>query len=247
MEEKDMESIHSPAQGKKNWDGQYFGRFGALAHARHEYDLTQRMSERYGEGSGQSLTQRLINDQLLLMSTVFGALGHCVAQIKVRRFNNKPLYAWRAMLLYLEIRFGVAEIFTIQKLVEKLNPSQRDVMIAACYVGSFWNGDGRLFLDRAARLVRANLKDPEAAPVTVLFAKARATKITLFSQQERDLFWKEVSWEIEVDLLAHKRGEVSRYDLKDLARLARLIGDKERQKDAAVMDGSPDVKLKAGL
>lgn len=242
-----MESntIHGDkAHRDQHWAGQYFGAGGALDVARQACSLKERLVD---------VPQPFVHDeddllraQMRLMSTVFSALGHCVAKLRVRSGGIKSIvwHLYQCLRLVFELEDIVAKTVMSSK---KMEPGERDVLIAALSVSALISWVHLVFWYRreAAELVKMQVKGLPFDHVSSLFAKGRGCHMKRhFSESERDDFLEHVQFAI---VHYAPDGKDPKLSWSDVARLARFVGNTKRQQYAARMDGSPDAKLKAGV
>lgn len=246
-------SIHPDERHRnQHWDGEYFGPDGAIAKAhddvRHiKWTLVQ--PAKVGlDKDHQGLMTQVLHAEMRLMSTVFSALGHCASRVKsaVKALDLKSclVYGTRGVALFHNLLTMVGDI---EQRHEELGPGERDVLIATLTVTrrlslvymDLWHGK------RAAELIRYQIRSLPSDYASLLFAKARALSLKkYFNESERDDFLEHVQHALKDN---SPEGIFPTLSWSDVARLARLVGDTERQKYAAAKDGSVDARLKAGL
>ena len=214
------DTIHVEGHGAQHWAGDYFGPQGAIAR------------------SGSLVMQR--------MSTLYSAIGHCAAQVAARKWNNKIWYAFMASKLLFELEGLATDVTNDKGAKQSLGPGERDVLIATLLLTPYVSWIFLNFWHRkeAKELIKYQIASFSFDHVSVLFAKARASRLW-FSFGEMQNSWLE-DVHLAIKLYAPD-GNSPKLAWTDVARLARLIGDKERQKYAAMQSGLADVKLKAGL
>jgi hypothetical protein len=233
-------TIHdSETHRAQHWAGEYFGKDGALAIARENLQFLR------NSPVDQVKVRRAATMQLV--STTFSALSHCLSQLKkIKKLKQeRPFwYLWQAITLFFELTSLTEEANQFE--ADYMEPGERDVLIAALKVSSVISW---LFLDvwyrkRAAELICVQLKVlPENHP-SRLFAQARGyDMVRYFSGIVREDFRGAVYFAI---FNQSPDNEKSILSWSEVARLARLIGETERQRYASQMDGSFDALLKAG-
>jgi hypothetical protein len=248
-----MNSIHEKAHADQHWAGNYFGDMGALAVARSRHFAVKKklVTAAFSHTmEDDNLSNEHVSTTMERMSTVFSAIGHCLAQLAQQRRNNKFWYILTACKLAFELyRLVEEDIAGSEWFLKRLHAGQRDVLIASLlFLRWFCPGHG--YGRQAAKLLRATIGDDNAPYISELFAKARASRLRMwFIWIERDSFHEEVSDAIYTyapDSLPLVDGALQ-IPWHDVARLARLIGDKKRKRDAAAKSGAVDAKLKAVL
>lgn len=234
-------SIHEQAHADQHWAGDYFGPTGALEVARRQYEAAY---EKVRIDSSNLVYMAWMLATMRLMSTVFSAIGHCLSQAKRPTLNNKFWYVIMAAELNGELHAAVRKALPF---AGKIDAGQRDVLIASLLLLRFTNPT-RGYAKLAAELINTTLDDKDAPRVSKLFAMARGSRLSHhFSKVDRDDFRWKVYGAIysEAPDSAENTGPTVKWE--DVARLARMIGDKECQRYAAKMSGSVDAKLKAGV
>jgi hypothetical protein len=248
-----LNSIHEDATHRSQIiDGDYFGPDGAIATARKQVKAAQQKCEepmKIGyEKNTKALLREVLGLKIMLLSTLFSALSHAAAQVKAKRWNNKFWYAYQAFLLLRNIEDLVQEVVESES---DMTPGERDVLIAGLQVSylvgcahfNFW------YRREAARLIRYQVRHLPTYHASSLFAKARALSMKgHFSHSQRS------EWASQIDEAIYCQApETDMADLEfplswmDIARLARFVGDADRQHHAAMMSASKDVQLKAGI
>jgi hypothetical protein len=234
------ETIHgSETHRAQHWAGEYFGEDGALSVARKNLEFVSSLS------TDKVSSPRAATIQLV--STVFSALSHCVSQLKkIKKWKQeRPFwYLWQAISLLFELAELAEEADKFK--AEDMEPGERDVLIAALKASSVvsWLFFDVWYRKRAAELIRMQLKVlPENHP-SRLFAQARGCDMSWhFSRAVREDFYENVFCSIDLLSPDYKGGTLS---WSEVARLAGMIDQTERQQYAAKMDGSKDALLKSG-
>ncbi len=242
-------SIHEEAGHRdQHWVGGYFGSGGALEVARTDYQ--EKADAVLGDIDATWVERQdaLLRATMRRMSTVYSAIGHCASQVALRRLNNKLWYAWQAFLLLFKLEDMLSQVLGRGDYEQPLAPGERDVLIAALLLPSpvAWFHFNFWYRGEAVELIRYQMKHLPPTHVSYLYAMARGYRVGSghFSEGERELFFDVVHHAIYAYA---PDGSNPQLAWSDVARLARLIGHKDRQRQAAGLDGSRDAKLKAGV
>ena len=223
--------------GAQHWVGDYFGESGALTRSRQTLSDIRKMRPMIWLSSLE-IEEMEFKAVMQMMSTIFGAICHCVARIVERKWNNKFLYAAQAVALSNELYGLVTFLETNKRIHSNLEPGERDVLIACLiFCSKFSWVYPRFGLGKIAKeLILVQVKTLPENHVSSLFAKARGARegifFHLFSKSVRKAFKREVV------RAAFKRApgfDGSTLSWEDVARLSKLIGDERRQRFAVSM------------
>lgn len=252
MQNHQLGTTHSGAHRNQHYDGDYFGPNGALAKSREALSMAMRRRQQEPLAVPK-LRRDILSARVALMSTMASVIGHSAAQAKAGLRARSPKqfcwHVWQLVWLTLELSHMVAELASDNTEVAKLDSGERDVVITSLIKMA---PIGMLQLEwwyrrAAAKLIRYQVDKLPQVHGASLFAKGRAVEGHLsgyFSAEELDDFREDV----EYALTAHAPdGRSPLFSWEEVARLARMVGDTDRQQYAATMDGRADALLKAGL
>lgn len=220
----------------QHWAGDYFGESGALARSRQILSDIRKMKPA-SELSSLKIEMEF-KAVMQMMSTIFGAIGHCAARIVERKWNNKFLYAAQAVALSNELYGLVTFLETNKPIHSNLEPGERDVLIACLiFCSKFSWVYPRFGLGKIAKeLILFQVKTLPENHVSSLFAKARGARegifFHLFSKSVRKAFKREVM-RAAFNRAPGLDGSILSWE--DVARLSKLIGDERRQRFAVSM------------
>ncbi len=246
-----LNSIHEEANHRdQHWAGDYFGPGGALDSARKKYEEKMAAASSAFDATWAERQSDLLRVTMQLMSTVYSAIGHCASQVAARRINNKLWYMWQALLLLFKLDELVSQVVMNEDRKKSLAPGERDVLIASLLLlpgPILWFLFSYLYRKEAVELLRHQINNPFRSEVSLLFAMARAYRVkgSHFTEGEREFFYDTVH--VAIYLYAPDGDGEPKLNWSDVARLARMIHHKDRQRQAAEQDGSEDARLKAGV
>lgn len=222
-----------------HWQGLYFGSKGVvLQHRRlYEYANTQyvafslrpaRTQEREG-----LLREQWARAQMTYISTLYAAMNHSIKLIAKRQLSYVP----KAIERFKEMS-RLSQVAMQAPARRLLTPDDKEVLMAVYLRRHLLNPFGG-HRQVAITLGWEVLKDEKATKSTTLLANARFARLWFYP--ERKNCRRMVAAEIR------ERDVQKELGWKTVNRLARLIRDQEMIHTSAILDGSPDIKLKSGL
>lgn len=227
------------------WAGEYFGPDGAVALAGKAY---------IGSVSLRNTDKERANLALMYASTLYSAIGNCVAQVKKFRFEFLSIVDF--LLIGIELLWHLNKVISrilYEMMYIDFDASQKQALMAYLLICRWVHPFGgyrkmaikigedvrRDYDMKDKKLGEKMLSDYPSEHLAYLFVIARLSR--LFFYPQRKLLRGIVLWNIRSKIQQIKFG------WRNINSLARLIGDKEMKEYSAPLADSKDVMIKSGI
>ncbi len=233
-------SVHEgkPALQAKHWRGEYFGSNGAIEDSLRAYN---RANMDYIRCYDDEHKKEYLKALMGYLSTLYSALHHSICQV----MKFKLTYVQYVFEIIDELNDNL--MFALEHR-EALDAGQKEVLMAVLlsmrFVPPFPEGYRKLAIELGKEIVTGYVSGRmsgrgEVFISTYLLACARLSRV--LKGHEARAYRDNVLTYINIRNIQRKLG------WKTINRLARMVGDKKLVHESAILDGSPDIKLKSGM